>query len=248
MPDLYYTAVIKDNAVLMQDGITYAEHFESATERDKRAKQFYSMIIGDESKKVYSGTMPPEAFIVLITTPTTEAETVVDGDSKETIEAKLKAFNDRKETLAAKAGAKTVSKLTSPEVDDSSEARGLPDWAKAQHEVEAATQALIEAKADVEAKKIRFDAVFDEVFGTDPNRPDPRKTVAKISDGIEKDLVRQSIDPTAYVPTPLPNHLKVISAQGDLDRAEGNLYKAENDLAAKVAKYEEIKPKEGKNA
>lgn len=224
MPELYYTAVIKDGKVFVdENGLVYAEHFEDAAERDKRARQFSSACLDGTGNLLYQGTRAPEAALAT-------AQYLVDHPQTEDMDQKARDKIMTDALIAGdRAGDKTVSKLTAPEIDDSDEKRGLPDWAIAQHEVEAATQAVIDAKAAVEAKTRTADALV-EAAKKPRDADSPAMTGEQIAAQVHE------------------AHAKASGALTEVDRATGALYLAEQDLAAKIAAYEKIKPKEGKNA
>lgn len=218
MPELYYTAVIKDGKVFTDaDGFAYAEHFEDAAERDKRARQFASVCHAGPEFMLYQGTEPAESWIAR------QGFRVYDPDGNETPDAYHKAIDAH----AAKAGDKTVSKLTAPEVDDSQEARPLPEWAIAQHTVDAAHQVLIDARAAVTVANKRAQDLAD--FANGPRSPE--------SEPMSKDQLAFAREAAN-------------GAQIEADRAMGRMYHAEQDYSEKKAKYDSLapaaKPKEGK--
>jgi len=241
MAEFYYTAITHNET----NEIQYAEHFEDETERNKRAVQLEGEARRLGPWKCYTGTEPVEAFIVRLTTKPTDAETVKEGDDKDTIQAKQNDYTARVDALAAKSGAKTVSVLTAPEIDDRDEARQLPDWAVAQTSVERAQQAVFDAQQGSGAAHKRADAIIDELYGTSKDRPDPRVELSAIQAQYESEIKAVTENRATKVNPLSPDHARAISAQTEADQADARLYLAQQELTARQADYDKIKPKEG---
>jgi hypothetical protein len=188
MPDLYYTAITRQTAdgyeiateTIGDKLYTYAEHFEDEGEAKKRARQFESQARqmdaeGETAHKVYTGTEPPEAFIVRLTWPA-----MTDSESRDEYYAKM-------DTAAAKAGAKTISVLGEPEHDDSQENRPVPPVAMARSAVEVAEQAVKDAQAAVDKHQGRADTLAEEALSRGPKSatPDIKAELRRKADGAQ---------------------------------------------------------------
>lgn len=244
MPEqLFYTAITRqtdDGYEVATEKIgdvtyVYAEHFVDEAEMRKRARQFEAQArqmdaAGDRKYLACSGTEPPEALIVRLTTLPTDAETPKEGDDKDAAELKRMAYADRVDALAAKAGAKTVSRLTAPEVDDSQEARPVPALALARSAVEVAEQMVRDAQDGVDVAQAKFDAVAAEFLSTSPDKlPEAgalRDAVAK----ADANDTRQMLFFGKEQYTPPADRRRMIEAQFHLDQEGGRLYRAESEL------------------
>lgn len=149
MSQFYYTALFQPST----GAIEYPEHFEDKAERDKRARQLESEARvrgeGPDLWKCYTGDEPVEAYLARVNAFQPGGE----GEDTE---------NNRIDALAAKAASKTTSVLTAPEVDDRAEARPLPAWAVAQHELESAQLVVDDYQAIVDQYTIRANALDEE--------------------------------------------------------------------------------------
>jgi len=224
MPDLYYTAITVqtgDTYSVATETIgegkdarefVYAEHFESESDMHKRARQFETQARqmdapNGDAHKVYSGTEPPEAFIARLTFRGFEPDDESPDDFNKELDAACKA-----------AGAKTVSVLTAPELDDTQENRPLPPLALALSAVEAAEQAVMDAQAGVDQLQTRADDLAEAAKSTDPDGPGPEAKAALAQ--------------------------KARGALAEVDQARARLYHAQNDLEAKQKAVEELKARE----
>jgi len=204
----FYTAIFRPTTgeVLREVNgdvtIVMAEHFADEVERNKRAKQFeaHARSLGEADPwMVYTGVRPLEwslAFAKYLEDHPMGAG--VDQDARDKIMADATKAADK---------VKSVSILTDPEVDDSQDARTLPAWAIAQHEVEAAEQAVKDAQAGHDAIKARADQMDAAAYSTRPDR------------GPIEAGARQRAD----------------SARQEAEQAQARLYHAQENLKAKKA-------------
>lgn len=207
----YYTAITHNDT----NEILYAEHFEDEGEMLKRSRQLEAEARRLGPWKCYTGTEPVEAFLARLTAKATDADTVKPDDSDNVRRSKFEAFSDRVDALAAKAGAKTISVLTAPEIDDSAECRPVPPLQLALSAVEVATQRVLDAKTGADALQKRADNLAEEAYGTGAqSEPEERKQV----------LRRKAVD-----------------AQAEADNEKARLYHAEQDLAEKIQAVEGLR-------
>lgn len=231
MSQFFYTAITRqvgDTYEVATEKVgdvthVYAEHFVDEAEMRKRARQFEAQarmldVKGDGSYKAYSGMEPVEAFIVRLTEPLTKDEEVPKGSTEEAYNASLAKYTARVDALAAKAGAKTVSVLTAPEVDDSQEARPVPAVALARSAVEVAEQAVIDAQAAVDKHQGRADTLAEEALsrGSKSATPDIKAELRRKADG----------------------------AQDEAEQAKARLYHAQQELKARQKAVAELEAQE----
>ncbi len=216
MAELYYTAITHDET----NEIRYAEHFDDIVECEKRSRQLEAEARHLGFWKCYKGTEPVEAYLARINAKPLESEVPDEGDAKGAIESKFKAYTDRINAIAAKAGAKTISILTAPEIDDRDEARPLPNYALAEHEYESAKRVVDDFTEIVQKYQARADSLDEQATGTKSDQAPMNPALKVAADG----------------------------ARGELDQAKAKLYHAEKKLADKAAALEALKPKskEGK--
>lgn len=137
-----------------------------------------------------------------------------------------------------------ASKLTAPEVDDSQECRPLPDWAIAQHEVEMAEQAMIEATANIEIARNSYEKAKKELLPFWPAiKPDAFDSALESLMQFYNQQCSILGEKKADIAMPLRMEVvSAIHAKNMLDNAKAFFSICENDLAAKKSHYEEIKP------
>ncbi len=246
MSQFFYTAITHDET----NEIQYAEHFEDEAEMQKRSRQLEAEARRLGPWKCYKGTEPVEAFLVRLNAKPRGKEIIEETDDKDAMLSKMTVFQMRVDDEAAKAGAKTVSVPTAPEIDDREiidhsnpgapvvvqAGRPLPEWALAQHEAEKAGQVLADATAHAAAAKAKAERINDLIFGTLPDRPDPREVLLEEWKKYNAELLRYNDRHTNYPPRPLrPDRQRAIQAHIELDQFNALLADAQSDFDAKAA-------------
>lgn len=204
----FYTAITHNET----KEIRFAEHFTDKGEMLKRSKQLHIEAVKLGPWKCYAGSEPVEAFLVRLAAKPEGSEIIFETDDNEASSKKLEAFSARVDKEAAKAGAKTISVLTDPEIDDTQDARPLPDWAVAQHAMEAAAQALADAKQSAETLIKRAESMDDQANSTKADRGARNPALIAAADG----------------------------ARGEADSAKARLYHAEQDYAEKKDVFDRL--------